>query len=215
MAQNFWSLLPKALETQIKSKTPILRLKRGDSIYKAGDTPKGLYIIEEGLVGLVLIGAQSGKEHFLRFFTSGQYFGHRALFSSETYHANSTVLENTKLYFLPKDLVNNILLEEPSLYRAVAMVLAQELRRAEEQHIMILENQVLCRTAQSLVYLKELHPEHNWTRQEIANFTASTVSTIIKALARLQEMGLISQDGRSINVLKRDDLIHLQSNEII
>jgi CRP-like cAMP-binding protein len=61
--------------------------------------------------------------------------------------------------------------------------------------------------------LKDLHPDHNWTRQEIANFCASTVSTVIKALSELEELNLIKQDGRSIQVLNRDGLIALQDNE--
>lgn len=79
---------------------------------------------------------------------------------------------------------------------------------------MILENQILPRTAQALVYLKELHPAHKWTRQEIANFSASTVSTIIKALAELEAKGLIRQEGRSIDILNREGLIALQDHDL-
>ena len=74
---------------------------------------------------------------------------------------------------------------------------------------MILENQILSRTAQAIIYLKDLYPEHNWTRQEIANFCASTVSTVIKAMAELEDMGLIKQQGRSIEILKREELLQM------
>jgi CRP-like cAMP-binding protein len=77
---------------------------------------------------------------------------------------------------------------------------------------MILENQILSRTAQTIIYLKDIHPNHNWTRQEIANFCASTVSTIIKAMAELEDMGLISQKGRSIDILDREGLLNLENH---
>ena len=110
-------------------------------------------------------------------------------------------------------MVLKTLSEHPELYKHLIHVLSKELRRCEVQHVMILENQILARTAQALVYLKDLHPKHPWTRQEIANFCASTVSTVIKALAKLEAMNLIRQDGRQIEILDRDSLINLQEND--
>ena len=103
--------------------------------------------------------------------------------------------------------------KHPSLLRDVVKVLSKELRRCETHQVMILENQILVRTAQAVVYLKDLHPDHSWTRQEIASFCASTVSTVIKALSELENLNLIKQDGRSIQVLDRDGLIALQDVE--
>jgi CRP-like cAMP-binding protein len=158
----------------------------------------------------MLVGQASGKEHLLRFFRQGQFFGHRSLFSNEGYHGNSVAIEPTRLKLVPKEIIMKAIEKQPTLLHDVVKVLSKELRRSETHQVMILENQILVRTAQALVYLKDLHPEHNWTRQEIANFCASTVSTVIKALSELEELKLIKQDGRSILVLNRDGLIALQ-----
>lgn len=197
---------------RIDADSRLLEFKRGDYVYKAGDVPRGLYFVEKGLVGLNLIGF-SGKEHLVRFFREGRFFGHRALFTDESYHASAIVLEPTRLRFVAKADLLAILDSEPSGYKSIVRVLAEELRRCELQHVAILENQILARTALALVYLKDLHSEHNWTRQEIANFCASTTSTIIKALAELETLGLIRQDGRTIEILNRDGLIALQEQD--
>ncbi len=198
---------------EIWDESQTLSFRRGETIYREGGAPKGIYLVEKGLIGLVLIGATSGKEHLLRFFREGQFFGHRALFATEGYHGTTTALEPTTVKLIPRQTVENALDRHPQLYREITQTLARELRRCEEQHVMILENQILPRTAQALVYLKDLHPHHKWTRQEIANFTASTTSTIIKALAELEDSGLIRQDGREIEILKRADLIALQDHD--
>jgi CRP-like cAMP-binding protein len=210
---QFWSDLPAAAKNEFESTSRILELKRGDRIYQQGESPHGLYFIQKGLVGLILVGAASGKEHLLRFFREGQFFGHRALFSNEGYHGTTTALEPTVIKLVPRQTVLNALENHPKLYKDLLTVVARELRRSEEQHVMILENQILPRAAQALVYLKDLHPDHKWTRQEISNFCASTVSTIIKAMAELESRGLIRQDGRSIDILDRDALIALQESE--
>lgn len=211
--KELWSDLPADIKAQFETHSKLIELKRGEFVYRQGDLPKGIYFVKQGIVGLVLIGQSSGKEHLLRFFKQGQFFGHRALFSNEGYHGTTVAIEPTVLKLVPKEIIMKAIDHEPQLLREVIKVLSKELRRSETHQVMILENQILARTAQAVVYLKDLHPDHSWTRQEIANFCASTVSTIIKALSELEELKLIKQDGRSIEILDRDGLISLQDSE--
>ena len=208
---TLWSNLPHDISEIFNKNSHSLEFKRGEQIYRASDKPNGIYFIESGLVGLLIIGKESGKEHLLRFFKSGQFFGHRSLFSEEEYHGNTLAIAPTRLHLIPKNIILNILDKYPVLYKEIVLVIAKELRRCENQHVMILENQILNRTAQSIIYLKDLYPDHNWTRQEIANFCASTVSTIIKAMAELENLGYISQKGRSIEILNHEALLNLDN----
>lgn len=203
-----WENVPPTVRLRLETNSRVLKFKRGDLIYQAGHPSQGLYFIENGLVGLTLIGP-SGKEHLLRFFRTGQFFGHRSLFADEPFNGSAIAIEPSTLRFVHKKDILAVLDEEPGLYKFVVRDLAQQLRRSEAQHVMVLENKILPRTAQALVYLKDLYSEHNWTRQEIANFCASTTSTIIKALAELEKKGFIRQQGRSIEILDRKGLIAL------
>lgn len=211
--RNFLQNIPADVQNIFQQEGIAKEFKRGESIYTMGEEPKGIYFVVNGLVGLVITGQASGKEHLLRFFKSGQFFGHRALFSNEGYHGATIALEPTSLLLVPKTTVLKVLDKHPELYKDIVSTIAKELRRCEEQHVMILENQILSRIAQAIIYLKDLYPEHNWTRQEIANFCASTVSTVIKALAELEGLGYIKQEGRLIEILNRNALISLQDHE--
>jgi CRP-like cAMP-binding protein len=213
MFDTLWKDLPSTVHQEFTEHSRLLQKKRGEFIYQEGDEPEGLYFIEKGLVGLLLIGSNSGKEHLLRFFRQGQFFGHRSLFAQEGYHGSTVALEPSEIRVVPKSVVLSALDRFPVMYQDLTYVLCKQLRRCEVQHVMILENQILSRTAQALIYLKDLHPDHMWTRQEIANFCASTTSTIIKAMAELESMGLIRQQGRQIEILDRESLIHLQDLE--
>jgi CRP-like cAMP-binding protein len=183
------------------------KLLRGEVVYRSGDRPQGLYYLASGLISLVLTGEASGNDHFVRFFRPGQFFGHRALFSNEPYHATAQVIEASTLLFISREQADREFSEQPRLYKTIAQALAVELRRSELQRVMILENQILARVAQTLVYLKELDPNHSWTRQEISNVISSTVSTVIKALGELEKRGLIKQEGRGIAIVDRDGLL--------
>ncbi len=208
---TIWKNAPKDALEKLDYYSITLEYKRGDTIYSPSEKSKGLYIVIAGLVGVSIIGEESGKEHLLRFFTTGQFFGHCSIFSDEINHGHSTVLEKSIVKLIPKDRLIQVMNEFPSLYKDLISYLGTELRRAENMHVMILENQILPRTAQAIIYLKNLHPEHNWTRSEIANFTASTTSTIIKAMAQLEDMGLIRQTGRSIEILDQSKLLKIQN----
>lgn len=208
--KELWSDIEPEMKWFFESQSKSLHFKRGDLIYSQGDTPKGIYFVKSGLVGLTIISLKSGKEHLLRFFRQGQFFGHRSMFSNEGYHGNAVALEATHIKFVPKEAVLSSIEKNKSLLEDVVVVLSKELRRSETQHVMILENEIIVRVAQSLVYLKDLHPNHSWTRQEIANFCASTVSTVIKALTELEKNGYISQEGRTISILNRNGLVALQ-----
>lgn len=210
---SIWRDLPSKIDELFKKEFRVIKLRKGDVAYRQGDTPQGLYFIKQGLIGLVILGEASGKEHLVRFFREGQFFGHRSFFAEELHHGTTTALEYTEINFLSKKVIENAVNDYPLLYREIVLTLSRELRRSEMKHVMILENQVLARTAWAVVYLKELHPHHQWTRKEIANFCASTTSTVIKALAVLEDRQLILQDGRKIEILDRQGLIDIKENE--
>lgn len=210
---NFESMPPQmVLEDFARAAVP-MQIKKGEILYHQGDEAKGIFFVTKGIVGLKHVTA-TGREHLLRFFKCHHFFGHRSLLTHEPYHATAIALEPCDILFLPKQEALTLLEREPHLYKALAQVLANELKRAELQRVLILENQILARTAQSIIYLKELFPSHNWTRQEIADFIASTPTTVIKALAELEHRGLIDQIGRRIEIKDRPGLLAVEESDV-
>lgn len=186
--------------------------ERGDFVYRSGDVAKGTYFVEDGLIGLSIVGP-SGKEHLMRFFKKGQVFGHRAMLAEQNYHATTQVLEKTKVQYIAREAVTSLVRKFPELYQFMVMQLAQELCNCEIQQVNVLDQQILPRVAQAVVFLKDIHPDYRWTRSELASFCASTTSTVIKALAVLEHRGFLSQKGRDIHIVDRAALIQLQFHD--
>ncbi|MFM6927125.1 MAG: Crp/Fnr family transcriptional regulator [Bdellovibrio sp.] len=191
---------------QIFQDARLLKFKRGDVIYKMGELPQNIYLLQSGLVGLVVWG-ESGKDHLLRLFKQGQIFGHRSFFAKEKYHASATVLQDTEVLVLSKDEMRARMKGNCDLAEKLLETLATELRRSEEKQVVLTEKDVTGRIAEAVVYFKELHPTHSWTRQEIADFCGTTVATVIRTLAGFVDDGLIEQQGREIIILKKDELL--------
>jgi len=187
--------------------------KRGETLYHQNQPCEGLYLIQSGIVGLK-VSTASGKEHLLRFYGQNQFFGHRSLLTDEPHHSSALALEQTVCLFFHKQGVTQLIKNNISALQAFALLLAKELKFSELHRVLILENQILARTAQAIIYLKEMGPSHQWTRQEVAEFIASTPTTIIKALAELENRGLILQVGRRIEILDKAGLLAIPENEV-
>lgn len=210
MNQNFdfWQQFPPKVRSEIESKALKQSFTKGEFIYRVGQKPLGVYFLIKGLVALVA-NSEKGTEHFLRFFKAGQFFGHRSFFAEEPYHASSQCLSVVEALFLPAESSWEILNKYPEALVFVIKALSHELRLAELQRLRITDYEVIHRVAQTLVYLKELDPTRTWTRQEIANYCASTTSTVIKTLGELESQGLIQQVGRQIEILDKNRLLQM------
>lgn len=207
---NFWNQLPREAGQWIQQNSVVRSYKKGSIVYSSGDQPTGIYFVRSGLVGLVTI-TNKGSEHLLRLFAENHFFGHRALFANEAYYGNTLCLENSEIGFVPRQAVEEVLKNFPQASRLLIETLARELGLAEMQRLKIADQEVLKRLSSALIYLKEIHPEHKWTRNEIAHFCASTGPTVIRGLAELEGLGLITQKGRTIEIIDRAKLIGLAS----
>ncbi len=185
---------------------PVKKLKRGDVIYRAGETPQNIYFVESGLVGLGLWG-ESGKDHLVRLFREGQIFGHRSLLAQENYHATATVIDESYVRVLSKEQMRERMKGNCDLAEKLLETLAKELRQAESRQLLLSEKDAPARIAEAVVYLKELHPEYYWTRQEIADFCGTTTPTVIRTLAKFVDEGLLQQEGREIIIIDKKRLL--------
>tara|TARA_B100001248_G_scaffold262649_1_gene260402 strand:- start:15649 stop:16266 length:618 start_codon:yes stop_codon:yes gene_type:complete len=197
----------KALQL-LEEHSKIRDYKKGEYIYREGEIAKGMYWVQEGLVGLIATSSK-GNDHLLRLFKPGKYFGHRSLLAEEPYHANARCIADTSLRFVPKEPIKELFVKHNDLLFEVTHTLAKELREAEMQRVSIADDDVLSRVAGAILVLKDLYPEHRWTRSEIATFIASTTATVIRSLGELEKRGYIAQESRAFEILDRQALVEL------
>ncbi len=187
------------LRSKIK-KSKSLSLKRGDFIYREGQSPENIYFIEQGLVGLFHV-SESGKETFLRVFGENNIFGHRSFFAEDNYHANAMTLGPTKLVLISVEECQRICQESPELLKEVTKILAQDLGDSELRLAGLQDKSAPKRVMESLVYFKLKYPDHLWTRKEMAEYSGTTLETVARVMAQLEKDGLIKKIGRNFEIL--------------
>jgi CRP-like cAMP-binding protein len=106
--------------------------KKGQTLFVQGNHPFGLYCISSGNIKVTKIGTD-GKESIVRIATAGDVLGHRSLFTNQYYMATATALDDTKVCFLYKKFIMNVIQEEPTVSMSIIEKLSSEMGAAENK----------------------------------------------------------------------------------
>jgi CRP-like cAMP-binding protein len=184
----------------------VREVSKGNFIYNTGEKAKSVYILQEGLVGLVYTD-ENGKESLLRIFNKGYVFSHRSFLAQEEYHANAIALADCQVAVIAFENVDELVENYPDFHLFLTRLLANELRRAEERLHDLSGRSVAYRITQAIIYLKSRHPNHIWTRKEIGEYCGAKLETVTRVLSQLEKNKLIQKDKRNILINDLDKLI--------
>jgi CRP-like cAMP-binding protein len=193
--------------------SPVVRkFKRGDIVYHEGDRPDNLYYLKEGLIGLFHI-SESGKETFLRVFSTGMIFGHRSHFAQTPYHATAISLTKSKVSVISKSLCEEICSKNPEFLKSMLQIVSRDLGNAELRLSGLQDKSAMTRIIEAMVFFKLKHPDYTWTRKEIAEFSGSTFETVTRVMSRLADEGLIVKEGRDFIINDPEELLQFDPDQ--
>jgi CRP/FNR family transcriptional regulator len=202
---------------QIHNSKSNKQFKKGDYIFKEGETPEGLFCISTGKIKLVKKGS-NGKEQIVRLSKSGDTLGYRSLIAQDTYAASAIALENCEVCFVPKDDFIDLLNNNPQLNQQVMRLLTMDLGRAERHLTHIAQHSLRERVADSLLMLHELYGEDekgciavSMSREDLANFVGTATESVIRLLSEFKQEGNIELQAKKIKLLNIEKLTKIAS----
>lgn len=206
--------LSTILQEEDFAKFVLKTFNKGIPIYREMDNPKGIYFIKSGLVSLTQTNT-NGVESLLRVFPSGHFFGHRSFLAEEPYHATTTPLKKSEIYFIPEEEAHLLLKKYPHLLYGFAQTLAKDLKIAENRLMDIVGKRAFCRVSEALIFLKHKNENFPWTRREIGEYSGVKTETVSRVLSELEEAGYITKDGRKIILNNEDELMDKVSRKVL
>ncbi len=102
----------------------------GESIFRQGDAPEYLYIVEEGEVDIA-VPARAG-ELIVATFQAGSFFGEMAIFENRPRSATARATAATKLLCIPLAAIASLLDRHPEAARRFMSVIIQRLRATDD-----------------------------------------------------------------------------------
>lgn len=205
------------------SKQKITNLyKKGQTLFAEGNHPHGIFCISSGNIKLTQQG-NDGKETLVRVVTKGDVLGHRSLFSDDAYHATATAMEDTRVCFIDKSFIMQMIRAEPSIAMNVIEKLSRDMGSAEHRISSMHTKNVRERLAELFLMLKESHGikedtrtriDLRLTREEMATMIGTAPETLIRFITEFKDEGLIEQEGKTLYVVNTQKLTEWSGIEL-
>lgn len=192
-----------AVETNRKN----LYFKKGETIFREGDSMKGMFFVIEGSVKVhKKWGAD--KELIVRFARAGDILGHRGLGNDTEYPVSSTALESVAVCFIDLDFFHASLKMNTAFLFRLMMFFAEELKVSERKMRDLAHMQVRGRVARALISLQEKFGEDAAgnismpvNRQNFASYVGTTYETVFRVLNEFAGDRIIRMTGNHITIL--------------
>ena len=185
-----------------------VKLRKGDSLYRAGDTFTALYAIRIGSLKTTVL-AEDGREQVSGYHMLGDIIGLDGI-GSDQHGCQATALEDTEVCVLPFERLEDFARSVPTLQHNLHRLLSKEISR--DQNVMLLLGSMRAeeRLAVFLLSLADRYKRRGYssteyvlrmTREEIGSYLGLKLETVSRLFSRFQEEGLIQVQGRAVKLL--------------
>ena len=190
------------------------RLRRGEVLFREGDSGDNLFIVTEGKVKLGKT-SSDGRENLLAVLGPGQMFGELSLFDPGPRSATVTAVTDCVMQSLSHDELLEWLTGRPGVARGLLAQLGSRLRKANDVVADLVFSDVPGRVAKALLDLASrfgrtaedgVHVRHDLTQEELAQLVGASRETVNKALADFASRGWLRLEPRSVVILDADRL---------
>lgn len=182
------------------------RLKRDEILFVAGDEAAGLFVIVSGALRAFREGVD-GREQVIHVERAGATIAELPVFDDKPYPSTVAAEEESIILFLAKRDVKSLCLAHPEIALAALKLMAGRLRKCAELVEALSLREVDQRLARWLLAEARLRGKRTadgleltlvLTNQQIAARIGSVREVVSRALARLQNNGLVAVEGRRV-----------------
>lgn len=189
------------------------RIKRGDYLYRVGDSFDAIYAIRSGFFKTDVL-LEDGREQVTGFQMGGELLGLDGI-STEHHTCNAIALEDSEICAIPFARLESLSREIHTLQRHFHKVMSREIVRDHGVMMLLGTMRAEERLAAFLLNLSQRfttrgfsHAEFylRMTREEIGSYLGLKLETVSRAFSRFQEEGHIAVQQKHVRILNVDGL---------
>jgi CRP/FNR family transcriptional regulator len=182
-------------------------LRRGDHLFRSGDTLRSLFAVRSGSLK-TYTPCEDGSEQVIGFHLPGELIGLDAI-GHERHVCSARVLETTSLCEIPFDKIYDLSRELPSLQRHFFRLMSRELARDESMLLLLGKATAEERLATFLLNISQRFKARGFSerefnlsmsRHDIGNYLGLAVETVSRIFSRFQDDGLLSVHRKNIRI---------------
>lgn len=203
----FQQLGPEQLSA-LESRCRVRKCPRGTPIYLPADHADGVLLLAEGRVKIGSF-TEEGKQTILAFIEPGELFGELALMGAQEREEYAEAIEKSTILLIPKDAVQQLLVEHPSVSLGVTKLFGLRRQRVERRLKYLLFRSNRERLVHLLIELAEQYGKPvtdgvelriKLSHQDLASIVGSTRETVTVVLGELQAEGQLKLGRRKITL---------------
>ncbi|MBS4058657.1 MAG: Crp/Fnr family transcriptional regulator [Bacteroidetes bacterium] len=182
----------------------------GETIIKQGTSANHFVSLTSGMAKLFLEGLDR-KNLILEIVKPWKLFGGPGIFTDLRYHYSVTAISETSACFIAIDNVKKLIKSNPAFTESLLIHCSLNNSRNFERLLSLTHKQMPGRLADVLLYLsKDVYRSMAFnlsiTRQEIGDLSNMTKESATRIMKDFENEGIISIDGKIIEILKLDTL---------
>ncbi|SAL02367.1 Crp/FNR family transcriptional regulator [Caballeronia calidae] len=183
-------------------------VRRGEALYRCGDTFRSLYAVRSGCFKTVIM-HREGNEQVTGFHLAGDALGFDGV-SADHHTCDAIALEDSVVCIIPFDLLELLCREVKTIQHHVHRLMSSEIVR--ESNLMMLLGTMTAeqRVAAFLLNLSTRMKARGYsraefvlrmTREEIGSFLGLKIETVSRMFSKLQKAGVIDARGKDVRIL--------------
>lgn len=173
------------------------------SIYKEGDTPGPVYLINKGKVKTWKVSSE-GKEFVSGILSAGDFMGYISVLENKPYSDSASVIEDAELVVIPQSDFIALISHNQQIAAGFIRMLANNISEKEERLLGLAYNTVKARTAAALFKLhSSLQPDEviKVSRDNLAGLVGTSSESLIRTISDFKADKIIETDGKEIRIL--------------
>jgi CRP-like cAMP-binding protein len=182
--------------------------RKGEIIYRDGETPTGLVCLIKGKVKIFKEGV-GGRDQIVRMAKPIGFIGYRALLADDNHIASAEALEDCVVGIIERNSFIKILQSNALLTYHILKSVATELGLSNSRTVTLTQKHIRGRVAESLVFLRDTYGLEDddktikvyLSREDLASLSNMTTSNAIRTLSAMSNEGIIELDGRRIKII--------------
>jgi CRP/FNR family transcriptional regulator, nitrogen oxide reductase regulator len=206
------SVVEAALASGVRCKA-----NRGSCFYRTDEPAHRLFVLTSGLVKLRLV-MPSGYRVLFRFLNPGEFFGYQTVLNnSGHYFTTAEAAVDSEAIFWSRAATRRLLRSHPAITVNALSVSLARMQEYQERLAEMACEAVPVRVARQLIRLEsgelgENGPvtiSGNFTREDLAGLTGSTLHTVSRVLGRWERAGIVEKGPGMVRILAPTKLAQL------
>jgi CRP/FNR family transcriptional regulator len=216
-ARTEWAALNDAELGRLEQARSCRHFQAGEPIFFEGDPCDGVFCVEAGLVG-VRKGDSDGNSVLLRLAAPGDTLGYRAFLGGEDHHTSAEALAGTRLCYIPRANLRDLLAENPDLGLRFLRHAAADLDDTQTKLLQSAAQTARERLLHVLLVMREqmgvvtdddgaVTFRLPISRQDLASMIRARPETLSRTIRQMEGEGTVEFQGRMVRIPRLDALL--------